>query len=100
MAKKQRSYIVSRTADALLGFMSEVEKRTKGAVIDVLVAAAATKQGLRINYVALVDPEREYPVTYQCNQKGERTAPPASGKMLGVDLTAPQIKHLYEEGLI
>ena len=53
-----------------------------------------------INWALLVDPEKEYPVTYAYHAQRGRVAPPASGMMLGKDLTEPQIKELRALGLV
>lgn len=100
MAKKQKSYIVSREADAVLALMADADNRSKGSVIEVLVKEAGVKKGFRLNFGVMVDPEKDYPVSYQINQKGERTPPPASGVMKGRYLTEPQIRQLYNDELI
>jgi hypothetical protein len=100
MAKKQKSYTVGRAADNHLAILAKLMKRTKGAVIEHLVAEAAKAHGIRTSYVALIDPEKNYPVTYAYHSQRGKVDPPASGMMKGKDLTAPQIEQLYDDGLI
>ena len=47
---------------------------------------------MNINYAILVDPEREYPVSYIIKQNGEKQFIPTVLK--GKDLTENQIKEL------
>ena len=49
---------------------------------------------MNINYAILVDPEKEYPVSYIIKQNGEKQFIPTVLK--GKDLTENQIKELAE----
>lgn len=51
-----------------------------------------------VNWALLVDPEKEYPVSYTIKQDGTKVNKPAI--LLGKDLTENQIKELRQNGHI
>lgn len=50
------------------------------------------------NLASLVDPEKEYPVTYYYHPQRGKVAAPLSGMLAGKFLTRPQIEQLYDAG--